>query len=744
MNRFSLRFLLALTGLVLLGMRAGAQTPAAAPAAAKPGSSAKLPSDCRVTADSLEYYEDRQLIVGSGHVLIEAGPDTLQADHISINTLSQDVYARGNVVVRKGGQLWELQEARYNLLTKQGNFGQFTAYVAPYYLTAKSSQRISTNEFYLEDVTITTCEGDEPEFLMGAKEARLKGDHLRARGVTFYYHLFPFLYWPYLSRNLSAHDTFWEFLPGASSRHGVFLLSAYNYPVAGPVRGRTRFDLREKRGLALGQDFLWSDKTTNKAWRGEFDTYYLDDQKPFRSEEEKQREQDLVDSQRYRIRLSHVQNFDDRDYGIAELNYVSDPDVTEDFFNEEFRHNTQPENRVSLTHRGDRYSADLLFNGRLNDFYENINRLPEVSLDVQRTRIGESGFYYDSESSAGFLQHVYPETDAETDANSEDYDTFRLDTLHTVYYPTRNFGFLNVIPRAGYRGTFYSATREVGVQTNTLVVTDTNGVSSVTTQFVPVVVNDDPGFRSIYELGVETSFKAFRTWDDLIVLEDGDGLRHVVEPYANYTWNPEPNLRPYELPQFDSVDGLDLREDIKFGVRNKLQTRRKGFAQDIVDANVFTTYYIDQPDPNGNEFGDIGFDVELRLAEHFPIDFDGSYDTYDGSLRTFNAQVGYLMSDASSLGVEYRYRRDKSQLLSGELVLFPHDTWSFQIYGRYDADASRLEEHSYYVSRKTSCVGYGVGLEIQPGYDGETDDYQAWFRIWLLAFPNSNLNLGGG
>lgn len=739
-----MRFFLRLS-LIALALLAGpsllpAQQPAAAPAAPPVG---HVPAGTHVTADSLEYLEDRKLIVGSGNVLIEQGPDTLQADYITINTVSQDVFARGHVVVRQGGKLWELDEFKYNLLTKVGNFGEFKAYVAPYYITAKESKRISTNEFYLKEVTLTTCEGDEPEYLIGASEAVLKGDRLRARGVKFYYAFVPFLYLPTLARSLGSHDTYWEFLPGYSSKHGAFLLSAYNYRLSREVWARTRMDVRSKRGVGVGQDLLWADHGTNRSWNGEFNAYYLDDREPFRNDEEAEREQDLVDNERYRVRLSHVQNFSPRDYGIAELNYVSDPDVLEDFFDDEFRHNTQPENRLTLSHRGDKYTAGVLFNGRLNDFYDNVNRLPEVSLDVQRQRIGDSDFYYESDSTASFLQRVRPESDEEEDASNEDYESFRLDSRHTVYYPTRHFGFLNVIPRAGYRGTFYSETRTLGVQTNTTIVVDTNGVSGVTTQLLPVVTDDASGLRHLYELGMETSFKAFRTWDDLIVLEDGDGLRHVVEPYANYTWNPEPNLRPFELPQFDSVDGLDLRQDVRFGVRNKFQTRRRGYPQDIVDANVFTTYRIDKADENWEDFTDVGFDVELRLLERLPIDFDGAYDTYDGSLTTFNTQIGYLMNDASSLGLEYRYRRDKSQLISTEWVLFPNSEWSFQFYARYEAETSRLEEHTYYVSRKSDCMGYGVGVEVQPGYDGEEDDYQGWFRIWLLAFPDSNLDLGG-
>ena len=45
---------------------------------------------------------------------------------------------------------------------------------------------------------------------------------------------------------------------------------------------------------------------------------------------------------------------------------------------------------------------------------------------------------------------MYPDGSAK-----EDYDAFRFDTSHRLYYPTKHFGWLNFIPRTGYRGTWY-------------------------------------------------------------------------------------------------------------------------------------------------------------------------------------------------------------------------------------------------------------------------------------------------
>ncbi|HEY8241383.1 MAG TPA: LPS export ABC transporter periplasmic protein LptC, partial [Kiritimatiellia bacterium] len=471
-----------------------------------------LPPGTEVTADSMEYIEDQKLMVGDGNVVIRQGEATLTADHVQINTLTQWAEAEGNVVYRRGETVWQGGKVRYNLKTKLIDAGESTAYVPPWNISAKSSERISTNEVLLKDVIITTCDPADPEYSIQAREARLiDGRHLRAKGVKFRYLGLPFFYLPNLNRDLGAHDYWWEFVPGYSSRHGAYLLSALNYRMGNQWMGRTRADYRSKRGFGVGQDVMW--KGTNEMWDGELNVYYADDEEPFKDAEEEAALTNLVDNERYRIKLADFHSLTERDYIITDINYLSDPNIVKDFFNEEFRENTIPENRISLTHRGDRYTAGILFNKRLNDFYQNVDRLPEVTYDLQRIRIADSPFYYETENSAAQLEQVFAE-----DSGLDDYDALRVDSRHTVFYPTRQFGFLTLIPRAGYRGTYYSDTVENRTVTTTSIITDSNGVSSVATNLLSVVDKGGSDVRNLFELGFETSFKSHRTWNDVIVL----------------------------------------------------------------------------------------------------------------------------------------------------------------------------------------------------------------------------------
>lgn len=692
-----------------------------------------------VQAEDLSYDAERRLVIARGGVKVTRGTDSVAADYAEVDTAQEQVYARGNIFIRYMGGTWQGQEATYNFKTGAGNFGAFHAYSAPYHVTAEGSTRESPRLMKLEQVMFTTCEPERPEYSLRAKSASIEDNNIvRAKHVRFHFGPVPFFWVPYMRANLEELAKF-EFTPGWSSAMGPFLLTTYNQPINDIFKTRTHVDIRQKRGLGVGEDLVWKDPVAGD-YQGEAGVYYANDRKPWKDAEERTIREELIDNDRCWLKLSDRHNLTDRDYLITKLNYVSDPWLLSDFFDDEYQKNVQPENRVTLTHRGDHYSAGVGLNTRLNDFYGNVNRLPEVFLNFNRQKILDTPFYYEGENTFSYLDRVFPDG-----APEEHYDAFRLDTAHMVYWPTRHFGFLSVIPRAGYRGTYYSKTRHISTVTNVIAITNDLGEVIGTTNEVETLLRDGSAvWRSLPELGVESSFQAFgNLYEGPTGIEEDEDLRHIVEPYANYTYRPEPNVLPEELWQFDAVDRLSLRNDLKLGVRNYLQTRRARSVHDLLFADVFTTLLF-EPDDDEQTLGDIGFKAEVRPYSWLSLDVDGTYDTQDGNFRVFSTQAEVKNRDLFIFGLDYRYARDARDKLAGDLVIFPEARWAGRLYARMDLDESELEEHSYYLIHRTRCLGIGLGLRVRPddGPDGE-DNYTVWFRIWPLAFPQFGSSLGG-
>ena len=64
--------------------------------------------------------------------------------------------------------------------------------------------------------------------------------------------------------------------------------------------------------------------------------------------------------------------------------------------------------------------------------------------------------FYEGETSAAFLRRNFAH-----DSFFHDYETFRFDSLHQFLYPNTYFGWLSVVPRVGFRATYYDKTRDL-------------------------------------------------------------------------------------------------------------------------------------------------------------------------------------------------------------------------------------------------------------------------------------------
>ena len=750
----------------------------------------ELEPDIDVQADRLEYDSDRNTMVGIGNVYVTHGQDRLSGDYITVNTATKQATARGNVLLDRSGHVFTADEMSYNFGTRQGDFGPLVLYADPFFILAEESEKLDETTYYVEDAILTTCEGEKPEMYMKASKADVVQEtEVIARNVTWWWGPVPFFYLPYYRHDLQRKTNI-DLVPGYSSAMGAFLLTAYNYRLNEAVEAATIVDYRSERGWGFGQDFRW--EGTN--WHGQAWTYYTKDENPLnkRDDDEIELLEPLVDEERYRARLSHVHSYSERDYVFAEFNYLSDPAIIEDFFKEEFRLIPQPENRITYIHRGDNFSAGATLNKRLNDFYGNIDRLPEVFFDVPRLKLGASPFYYESENSGAYFEKLTPAQD-----NDEDFSVTRLDSSHTFFLPTRHFNWLNIIPRAGYRATSYSDTYRLNTTTNSVQQFDSDGNAVLDTSGNPVfedevqkdLVNTGNDLRNIYELGFETSFKAFG-----IINENenhlGTGLRHIIEPYTDYTYVPEPNVLPNQLIEYDEIDTLDRRNDLKLGIRNKLQTKRDidflkrarfrqrtgqelgrdglgvqsgrpgdkwrdsvnaldefygdtaSYVHDFMDLNIFTFYRFEPekelagPD---NDFSDLFADAEFRLADWSFLDFEAAYNWYSNEFNNANAQIAFIAEDRSYVASEYRYKKDTRDEVVFEVNLLPNSRWSATGYWFYDIEFSELLKHAYFVSHQSDCVGVGVGYEQD--FRETEDDYRIWLEVWLRALPGSGVKM---
>lgn len=682
-------------------------------------------------------------IAADGNVFIRKADIQITADHILVNRATGEIEARDNVcLIREGQGAIRTSFLKYNYKTGEGISSKLDVQAGVLRVIADEIRRRPDGTFDLGNAMVTTCTNAPSELhyaACGATAVYSPGEYVELEDMTLRFNDVPVFYFPWWRRSFADHYG-WRFLPGYETDWGAYLLATYKRQLIDfggefhdSLDSRTHIDYRTDRGFALGQDFAWHFGNADTGHKGFISAYGLSDDDPMGESLDRIAERDLVEKTRYRFTLRHDSYFTPADYLTLRTSYLSDSYLLEDFYEDEYKDLVQPESYASYTHTGDGWSWGVGVYHRVNEFYESVNRLPDAWIDVIRTQIGESPFYYESQTSGGMLQREFADYGIPSNTVAEAYDTVRIDTRHALYVPANLFGFLSVVPRAVYRGTYYADTyKEEKVET-------TDGTNSVT---LLQMADNGAGLRNIYELGMETSFKLYGLFDTASGI-----VRHVIEPYINYTYIPEPNFVRSELMQFDSVDRLGQEHDARIGVRQLLQSKevteggngeRREEVVTHIDADIYAKYEFDndEGDPGLKTFG---VDARFRPTDSIRIELEGEYDVDEAEIDFINLWLTLWNGDTWEAAGSCFYRPDETTLLTGAVTCNFTEEWALNLYGRYDAELSRVEEVAAYIQYNLDCISFRFRTAYQPAFtrdDGTEREakYKFGFYMWLRAY----------
>jgi LPS-assembly protein len=661
-----------------------------------------------VSSDSMKIAQKTGWMDYIGKVVLKRGDTILSADKMSYNMQEKTALAEGNVLLVRSGFSIACDKITYNVKEDSGVAEFVSTYSQSWYGWGKEITRVSKDEYRIKEGYVTTDPYPKPGWRIEAKEIRLfPGDRVEARNIKMYVKNTPIIFLPYYRASLKDGHSPLSVELGYNNDWGAYALVAYDLLLQDGLHTIFRLDGRTERGWAEGIDLKGS---TTKGGYYESKFYTAQDKK--RDITNPDGTETTIEDDRYRIDLKSYNPLTN-DWDIRyELHKFSDEDFMHDFFRKEYQKDAEPETYVNVS----KYNPNWMFNAfarkQTNDFFSTTERLPDISMEWANRRIGNSPFYHDGIDSIAFLRQI------DGDEMIPTYDALRFDTYHRVSYPKKYMGWLEVVPRVGARGTHY---------------------------------NDDPldeaQTRYILDTDVDFFTKIFKLWDYENPELNIHGLRHVIEPDIHYYYTPNPNIEPYELFQFDSIDALDYKNVFRLGVRNKLQTKRYGGSWDLIDLNTYIDYYPKPEEYEANEidqersFGDLGTNLKLFPSRNLKFETEAKIDTYDNKITSWNTLLSFYESDLYGINFEYRYLPDESNLFATEGYLqFSHE-YAAKAYLRYQEETGNLEEAEIALFKDLrTWVGVISYRHIEE--ENEEDDNQIWMTFYLKALPNSSL-LGG-
>ncbi len=764
-----------------------------------------------ISANQVTFDNKTGLLNASGDVLLISGAVKINCEKAVVSQATGDFEAFGKVTITQNDNYWEGEKVTGNYNKQIIDTGSFFSKHGPVYLKSGNAHHYAPAAYAetveekkmagkteITDAVLSTCdylaEGHQHYTLEASRVVIDADGYFKAYNVVFKVGGVPFFYLPVLwtkdSKGVGIESKF-----GYKGRFGAFLSLEKPMQINDNVTTNWLVDFYSKRGVGGGNET--NIVTTNS--RTNIFVYGINDQDapetnelvktavtgpgvppPFPSvgyvQEEGYNKRFEKVEKRYRLKLSHHSDITDELALDVNLDRLSDIDMLEDWFEAEYDNTFQPVSNTSLNFLNENLHFSLSVRPQLNDFYNVVEKMPEFRADFLRTELGDSGIFYQGDMTIAEMKMQWREADRERPVQPslvpledlEDYSALRFDTMHSFYMPMNYNNWLNIIPRAGVRATYYSDSSEEGVSIGDLNNNfDVANPDNVTGEEVVKNYDNDGGelWRVTGEVGLEMSLKKYRTWqdykNDTLRL---DGLRHIVEPYINFTSIFNPTESKDNIYFFDETDRIDELNFVRIGAKQRFQTRRNKEIYTFASIENYADFHATTRD-NIKNLGDfatmikVNPDEELTIWTRMMIAMDGAninefeLGTKFGSINSIETSISYLYRDDYNAAPVYSMNSYLADYGSNSYFerSYEHShslnvSFSFPINAKtrgkigylFDIEDRELVEQYYELQRDMHCW---IGA-LRIGWDD--GDFEAMVMFYLKAFPRLNLGSDGG
>jgi len=664
------------------------------------------------------------------------------ADRMVLNDKAKTLTLSGNVSIYQGPLLQRGDRAVYDYENDKLLTTGMRASVDPVLLEAgrfRTEERDGETVYVGEDAGITTHDYQDPNYWIRAQETTVyPGDKVVFKNLKLYAGGVPVFWFPYLAQPLDA-ELGYHFVPGARSTWGAYLLNTYGIMLGEGggdfftdasgdpwLLSRWHLDLRSRRGAGVGFDLLDTRLSENPAMTG-FEFYYTYDFDPNISRSGIPR--GIVNEDRWRLDFHHEFAFD----------WEQDADWLLRF------------NVSKFSFRQDDSSL-LGFYTRLplNSFHQTASRLPEVFFDQSKRPIFGTSILHEGHTSAGLYREDLSDpakglilnTLMGLPAGDPKIPTLkallrpdgfqRFHTYHEFSLPTNVGGWLNLVPRAGIGYTNYWAVDNPGYSTD----------------------------RTHIHAGIEASMKFSRIYPEVSSEKYGlDGLLHVFQPYANYSYLATDDLlptypkvdrltfstrpRPLSAGAFTALDSLRDWNIVRMGFRNRLVTKRDGRNHEWLMMDTYMDAFIQDPEFDRN-YSNLYNDLYWRPLPWFQLGFETQFPLIDGGsgFREFNTSLSFMPNENVEITLRHRLLENHPVLLDTNHIDIRayariNENWGIGALHMWELDDGTLEVQQYTLHRDFNNWVLGIGLTKRN--NRIDDEYGIVFSVTLKDFPSVSL-----
>ena len=278
--------------------------------------------DVVIEADSLENMIDRKL-KASGNATLIKSDQKIRADLIEYDQISEELYARGNVILDTSSSHIEGAELEYSLSSQTGTIpnASFSTKLDNQNSIFNNTLRGTASLIFIEgdnkksgeNFKVTTCEAGQDDWYIKASEAEInqKSQRLIAKDVQLEFFGLPVLYSPYANFSFNDQRKSGFLVPsiGSTSKSGFEVATPYYFNLSPTSDATLTPRYFGKRGMQIAGEYRYLEKN----YFGSTDLEYMPDD-------------DANDdrSDRYYYRIGHDHNFGNGFTGNIRYEDVSD------------------------------------------------------------------------------------------------------------------------------------------------------------------------------------------------------------------------------------------------------------------------------------------------------------------------------------------------------------------------------------------------------------------------------------
>lgn len=736
-------------------------------------------SELVIAADNVGYAVESKLAEAEGAVEVIYGDIRLTCQKATIDQETRDFSAQGDVVITiKDQGTWKAPALHGNFDKKTIEFGPFRLDSEIWHVGGDKGEQQEDGVQQLANGWMSTCDNEKPHYRIQAKKiVYFPADKtFTAKHMTLRVGDVPVFYLPYLYGS-TDNSTGIIIRPGYSGSKGARLRLGRAWRHGENGSSQLFVDGMTKRGIGLGQitEYETDEREVST------NLYAIHDNDPAETSKGRDRRFESEDD-RFRLKLYWREQFTDELSFRVNTDVLSDISMLDDWFRHDWRHWGQPKSFATLSYDGQIIHSALTARPRLNTFYTVGEKLPEWTLDIPRVALGDLPLVYSSHTSVGYYTMQWRNFDydreeyipvseyvASLHGDPDDYGAFRADTLHTIQLPLDFGDYFTLTPRASIRATGYSRTSKRGVSEEEIAswIDADNPDSPSNAAYVSEKYDDKGGsrVRIAHELGVEGRSRLMSDWVDCgCSWLDVAKVRHVFEPYFNYTYAGAPTVDRDNLYFFDEVDRLERQNFIRLGIDQRLlASNAEGKTRTILSLENYIDVHHDEGDETGRHWGDFG--TRLTFRPRKDLKFWGAilHDIGAGDIQRGEAGVGYGSENDWQFNLRYIYRNahlsrsaysmgstladftgessylkrhfQSADTIRGSVNIPLNSLTSLEISAEYNFEENELEEHHYYLTRNLHC------WTMVTGFGWDDDDFEIVFMMRLVAFPNVKLDL---